>query len=135
MIKQLRVTVDGKVYAVTVEMLGEGIGSGVLPVGASPPPLAASSVPVASPVVVSVPAKPAVAPSASVGEVRSPLAGKVVAVDVKPGQAVTEGQQVMTLEAMKMNTYIYAPKTGRISAVQVNPGDAVEEGAMLMAIA
>jgi biotin carboxyl carrier protein len=135
MIKQLRVTVDGKVYAVTVEMLDEGIGSGVLPVGASPPSFGAASVPVASPVVVCVPAKPAVAPSAGVGDVRSPLVGKVVAVDVKPGQVVTEGQQVMTLEAMKMNTYIYAPKTGRVSMVQVNPGDAVEEGAMLMAIA
>lgn len=135
MIKQLRVTVDGKVYAVTVEMLDEGIGSGVLPVSASPTPLAASSALVASPVVVSVPVKPAVAPSAGVGDVRSPLAGRVMAVDVKPGQAVTEGQQVMTLEAMKMNTYIYAPKTGRVSTVQVNPGDAVEEGAMLMAIA
>ena len=131
MIKQLRVTVDGKVYAVTVEMLDEGIGAGVLPVGAPPPSLVAASLPV----VMSVPVKPAVAPSAGVGDVRSPLAGKVVAVEVKPGQAVTEGQQVMTLEAMKMNTYIYAPKTGRISTVQVNPGDAVEEGAMLMAIA
>jgi biotin carboxyl carrier protein len=128
MIKQLRVTVDGRVYAVTVEMLDEGLGSGVLPVVA-PPPLVMASVPVA------VPVKPVGASSAVPGDVRSPLAGKIVSVDVKPGQTVTEGQQVMTLEAMKMNTYIYAPRTGKVSAVQVNPGDAVEEGAMLMAIA
>jgi biotin carboxyl carrier protein len=135
MIKQLRVTVDGKVYAVTVEMLDEGIGFGGPPISASSTPLMASPMPLASPVVVSLPARPAVAPSARVGEVRSPLAGKVVAVEVKAGQGVTEGQQIMTLEAMKMNTYIYAPKTGRISAVQVNPGDAVDEGALLMTIA
>ena len=71
----------------------------------------------------------------SAGAIKSPLTGKVVSVDVKPGQDVNEGQQVMTLEAMKMNTYIYAPKTGRVSTVQINPGDAVEEGAVLMAIA
>ena len=41
----------------------------------------------------------------------------------------------MTLEAMKMNTYIYAPKAGKVSTVLVNAGDAVEEGAVLMAIA
>jgi biotin carboxyl carrier protein len=62
----------------------------------------------------------------------SPLAGKLVSIDVKVGQAVEEGTQVATIEAMKMNTYIYAPKTGRVAEVLVNPGDAVEEGAALM---
>jgi biotin carboxyl carrier protein len=66
------------------------------------------------------------------GAVVSPLAGKLVSIDVKVGQAVEEGTQVATIEAMKMNTYIYAPKTGRVAEVLVNPGDAVEEGAALM---
>jgi biotin carboxyl carrier protein len=68
------------------------------------------------------------------GAVLSPLAGKVVAVDVKPGMEVAEGAQVVTLEAMKMNTFVYAPKAGQVSAVHVNPGDAVEEGAALLTI-
>jgi biotin carboxyl carrier protein len=132
MIRQLRVTVDGKAYAVTVEMLDEGLSSGL------PPP------PAARPVVAPAPAAPAAAPvttgsastpAAGIGDVKSPLAGRVVAIDVKPGQAVNEGQQVATLEAMKMNTYIYAPRTGRVSTVHVQPGDVVEEGAMLLAIA
>ena len=120
MMKKLRVTVDGKVYEVTVEMLDEGIESSGLPVVA---PVAShiASAPVVAPVTPPAPTRPA----AVAGAIKSPLAGKVVSVD----------QQIMTLEAMKMNTYIYAPKTGRISAVQVNPGDAVEEDAVLMVIA
>jgi biotin carboxyl carrier protein len=130
MMKKLRVTVDGKVYEVTVEVLDEGIESGALPAVA---PVAShlAPVPVVAPVTPPAPAGPA----AVAGAIKSPLAGKVMSVEVKPGQDVKEGQQIMTLEAMKMNTYIYAPKTGRISTVQVNPGDAVEEGAVLMVMA
>jgi len=123
--KKLRVTVDGKVYEVTVEMFEEGIDPGGLP-AVAPVAFHLASAPVAAPIA---------APAVAAGAIKSPLTGKVVSVDVKPGQEVNEGQQVMTLEAMKMNTYIYAPKKGRISTVQVKPGDAVEENAMLMAIA
>ena len=130
MMKKLRVTVDGKVYEVTVEMLDEGIESGALP-GVAPVVSHIVSTPVAAPVTPPAP----VIPVAVAGAIKSPLAGKVMSVEVKPGQDVKEGQQIMTLEAMKMNTYIYAPKTGRISTVQVNPGDAVEEGAVLMVMA
>ena len=128
MMKKLKVTVDGKVYEVTVEMLEEGIESGGSPAAAPAAPSPAFARwrrPVCR--------RPRRPPRT--GDIKSPLAGKVVSVDVKPGQDVNEGQQVMTLEAMKMNTYIYAPKKGRVSTVQVNPGDAVEEGALLMAIA
>jgi biotin carboxyl carrier protein len=111
-------------------MLDEGIESGALPVAAH-----LAYAPVATPVTPPAPARPAAAPAAVAGAIKSPLAGKVMSVEVKPGQEVNEGQQVMTLEAMKMNTYVYAPKTGRVSAVHVNPGDAVEEGAVLMIIA
>ena len=132
MIKQLRVTVDGKVYAVTVEMLDEGLDF-------APPLFVSGARPLLAPVPVAPPAGPApvkaAAPSAGVGEIRSPLAGRVVSVEVKPGQAVNEGQQVLTLEAMKMNTYIYAPKSGRVEVINAHPGDAVEEGAVLLSIA
>jgi glutaconyl-CoA/methylmalonyl-CoA decarboxylase subunit gamma len=134
MTKNLKVTVDGKVYAVTVEMPEEGLVAGLPPAIVPAAPLAASA-PVPAPVIAPAPAKPAAPPATGPGEISSPLAGKVVSVEVKPGQDVTEGQQVMTLEAMKMNTYVYAPKAGRVSKVLVNAGDAVEEGAVLMAVA
>ena len=135
MTKHLKVTVDGKVYAVTVEVPDEAPLAS-LPPPIAPAPLAAiAPAPAPSPTPVAAPAAAAPAAAAGPGEIRSPLAGKVVSVDVKAEQLVTEGQQVMTLEAMKMNTYIYAPKAGKVSVVRVSPGDAVEEGAVLMAIA
>ena len=59
--------------------------------------------------------------------IQSPLAGKVVSLDVKPGTAVKEGDQVLTLEAMKMNTVIYAPAAGTVTSFCVAPGDTVAE--------
>ena len=61
----------------------------------------------------------------------SPLAAKVVSLDVQPGAAVKEGDQVMTVEAMKMNTVIYAPANGTVTSFAVKPGDTVTEGQTL----
>lgn len=116
--KKLRVTVDGKAYDVLVEILDE------------PPPEprhAAWSAPVAS-ARVEAPAAAAKSAPASPGAVPSPLAGKVVSIEVQAGQHVEANQQLLTLEAMKMNTYVFAPRAGTVEEVLVKPGDAVEEG-------
>lgn len=127
--KKLRVTVDGKVFNVTVEILDTPASP--VPTKLSPaapvPAVEAAPVVVAAPVAV---AKTAGGP----GEVLSPLAGKVVSIDVKVGQDVDEGQQVATIEAMKMNTYVFAPKAGKVSAVVAAAGTAVEEGGCLLVI-
>ncbi|MBD9270078.1 MAG: 50S ribosomal protein L10, partial [Akkermansia sp.] len=60
--------------------------------------------------------------------------GKVVSLDVAPGTAVKAGDQIMTLEAMKMNTIIYAPSAGTITAFCVSAGDTVQEGQPLAKI-
>jgi biotin carboxyl carrier protein len=123
--KKLRVTVDGKPYEVLVEILDEG----------SPPsrPASLPSAHVES-AHVSAPKSSAAAGSgpAVAGDVPSPLAGKVVAIDVKPGQQVEANAQLLTLEAMKMNTYVFAPAAGTVKEVLVHPGDAVEEGQVLV---
>jgi biotin carboxyl carrier protein len=129
-IRKLRVTVDGKAYEVAVEILGEAVPAASLP--PVRPPVA--SAPVAASAPAPAPAAPA-APAAGPGAVPSPLAGKVVSIDVKPGQAVAEGAQLLTLEAMKMNTFVYAPRAGTVAAVHVHPGDAGEEGAALLTLA
>jgi biotin carboxyl carrier protein len=66
------------------------------------------------------------------GDIPSPLAGKVVAVSVTVGQQVNAGDELVTLEAMKMNTYVYAPSAGTVAAVYVSAGDAVEENQPLV---
>jgi biotin carboxyl carrier protein len=123
--KKLRVTVEGKVYEVLVEILDEGTQT------AAPMPVAQTNVaqvtaPVSAPVIARASATP--------GDVVSPLAGKLVSIDVKLGDTVAEGAQVATIEAMKMNTYIYAPKAGKVTATLITPGDGVEEGTVVLRI-
>ncbi len=129
--KKLRVTVEGKSYEVLVEMLDDA-GAVAAPraaVQAAPVQAAVIAAPVAAPV-----ASTAAKGTAGADDIPSPLAGKVVSIDVQVGQAVAAGAQVATVEAMKMNTYIYASKAGTVAAVLVNAGDGVEEGTALLRI-
>ena len=133
--KKLRITVDGKVFDVSVELLDQVSSTTAAP---APAPVAApapaASAPVATPAPDPAPA-PAPAPAAAgAGDVPSPLAGKVVSLDVAAGAPVKAGDQILTLEAMKMNTIIYAPASGTLTAFCVNPGDTVQEGQALAKI-
>jgi oxaloacetate decarboxylase alpha subunit len=67
--------------------------------------------------------------------VTAPLAGNVVKVLVEPGQIVSEGESVIILEAMKMETSISAPNSGKIVAVKVQSGDSCAVGDTLVTIA
>lgn len=68
------------------------------------------------------------------GTLRAPLPAKVVAVVVTAGQAVTEGQPLMKLEAMKMEYTVRAPAAGVVSAVYYAVGDTVEADALLLSV-
>lgn len=124
MTRQVKVTVDGKVYEVEVEFLDEA------PAAVAPRPARASAV--AAP---AAPAPAASAPKATAsgapGEVTSPLSAVVVSIDVKPGDAVKAGQTLITLEAMKMNTLVTSPVDGKVAEIKVAAGDGVEEGQVL----
>ena len=134
--KKLRVTVDGKAYEVLVEILDEGQSSpadqrrSAWSAPASGAPGKVASAHVNAPPVTTAAHHAGAAP----GEVPSPLAGKVVSVDVQPGQKVEANTQLVTLEAMKMNTYVFAPAAGTVEAILVKAGDAVEEGQGLLKI-
>lgn len=134
MIKKLRVTVEGKAYEVQVEVLEES--GNQAPVAAPAPAPVAVPITPSTPVAAPSPAlsSPAPAAPAGPGVIASPLAGRVVAVNIQAGQDVKEGDQLLTLEAMKMNTFVFANKAGKISAIHVQVGDAVEEGQALIKI-
>src|SRR5579883_473296 len=136
MIKRLRVTVDGTTYDVTVEMTDEpGVPATVPPPLPQPPPVMTPSPPPAAAHSALPPSPPAPQSGpAAAGEVPSPLAGRVTAVVVTPGQNVKEGDHLLTLEAMKMNTFVFAPKTGKIAEIKIAVGDAVSENQVLMRI-
>lgn len=129
--KSLRITVNGKTYDVLAEILDDESASAPQPSLAAPV-RAAAAVPVAA----STPAPkvPSPASAAALGDVPSPLAGKVVSIAAPVGTTVTEGQVVIVLEAMKMNTEVTAPAAGTVKSVAVAPGEAVEEGQTLMTI-
>ncbi|TXR38866.1 oxaloacetate decarboxylase subunit alpha [Ectopseudomonas mendocina] len=110
------VEVNGKSFVVQVNEGGDI--EGLKPVGA-----AGGAAPAAAPV------------AAGGGEPQAaPLAGNIFKVLVQPGQVVEEGQLVIILEAMKMETEIRAFKAGTIGAVKVKVGDAVAVGDSLLTI-
>jgi pyruvate carboxylase len=59
------------------------------------------------------------------------MPGLVVGVAVKIGDPVRRGQKLMTLEAMKMETTLYAEQDGRVAEVLVKPGTPVEAGELV----
>jgi pyruvate carboxylase len=65
-------------------------------------------------------------------EIGAPMPGLIVSVAAQEGEEVTAGQKLFTLEAMKMETTVYADRSGKIQAVLVAPGAQVETGDVLM---
>ena len=111
------VEVEGASYTVTVSDGGDL--TGIAPIGG-----AAGTAPGAA--------------AAAVGggdPVPAPLAGNIFKVPVVPGQQVAEGDVIIILEAMKMETNIVAPKSGVVGSVSVKEGDSVAVGDTLLTIA
>ncbi|ASJ90370.1 acetyl/propionyl/methylcrotonyl-CoA carboxylase subunit alpha [Porphyrobacter sp. CACIAM 03H1] len=69
--------------------------------------------------------------SAADGAIIAPMPGKVIAVDVSEGQAVTAGQRLMVLEAMKMEHALTAPFEGVVEGLGVSAGGQVQVEAVL----
>jgi biotin carboxyl carrier protein len=64
--------------------------------------------------------------------VRAPIPGVIVAVLVHPGDEVTHGQELCTIEAMKMRNNIRSTRAGRIAEVLVIPGQTVNHNDPLL---
>jgi oxaloacetate decarboxylase alpha subunit len=109
------VEVEGSSYTVTVSEGGDV--SGIASVGAQAESANAS------------------APATGGEPVAAPLAGNVVKVLVKPGQRVSEGESILVLEAMKMETSVSAPMDGAIVEVIVKAGDSCSVGDVLVTLA
>ncbi|MBI5816196.1 MAG: sodium-extruding oxaloacetate decarboxylase subunit alpha [Nitrospinae bacterium] len=108
-----RVTVNGKVYDVKVDDMDPGSFTA---------PMAVAAV---------------TAPATAIAEgsaVKSPLAGSIFNILCKEGQKVDEGDLLIVMEAMKMETEVHAPMGGTVTSVAVNQGDKVESGDTLLTI-
>ena len=80
------------------------------------------------------PATPNAAPVGAGKTIKSPLPGIIISINVKEGQAVTRGQKVAVIEAMKMENDILAECDGTITAIHAAKGDSVLEGADIVTI-
>ena len=116
-----------------VEMQNSQLSEDNLPdVTTTAAPSAAPAAPVAT-----APAATEAAPSGA-GEgtpVKAPLPGVVTKINVSVGQQVKKGENVLVLEAMKMENNITAEADGTVSGIAVKAGDSVLEGAVLLTIA
>ncbi|MYL98850.1 ATP-grasp domain-containing protein [Novosphingobium sp. FGD1] len=72
--------------------------------------------------------------AAGSGAILAPMPGKVIAVDVSEGQAVTKGQKLLTLEAMKMEHTLTAPFDGVVAELNAGAGQQVQVEALLARI-
>jgi biotin carboxyl carrier protein len=126
--RPIQATVDGQPFEVWPEEETQA---------ATPAPLtaAAATAAAASPApprpVVTVAAKPANGASAA-SAITAPIPGVIIAVAVQAGATVRAGEELCTLEAMKMNNTIRAPRDGRISGVAVSVGQSVRQRQVLM---
>ncbi len=125
--KKFRITVEGRQYIVTVEDITEG-GSLIFPEpGSMHVPTTVTPTRAPTPHLAAVDVNP--------GDELSPLAGVIHSVDVVVGQAIREGDKLITLEAMKMITTVIAHRPGTVTQLFVKPGDVVEAGQRLLTVA
>lgn len=131
-----KITVNGKSYDVNVEPLAGAAAVAApqaAPVAAAP---VAAPVPAPAPQAAPAPvAAPAAAAPAGSTEVTAPMPGKVLRVLAKVGDTVSANDNLLILEAMKMENEIQAPCDGKITGVNVRKGDSVETAALLCTIA
>ncbi|EGQ9577193.1 oxaloacetate decarboxylase subunit alpha [Vibrio cholerae] len=115
-IESYSVKVDGVVY--DVEVGPQGQLTSVVPAGQKAAP------------------KPTVATTTQGAEaVAAPLAGTIFKIQVEQGDEVAEGDVLIVLEAMKMETEIRAARSGVIQELHVKEGDSVRVGASLLSLA
>ncbi len=113
------VTVDGNEYVVKVDDGGDV--TDLAPVNGAPMSFGGDSGNAGA-------ARPSPVAAGGGDPISAPLAGNVWKVLVQPGQAVNEGDVVIILEAMKMETEVRAPRAGTVGSVTATEGAAVKVG-------
>ena len=126
MTKKFRITVDGTQYEVEVEELGS---TAVRPAAPTPTTAPAKE----SPAKKAAPQQKNLAPGGA-GSINAPMPGTILQILVAEGDAVSSGQPLMVLEAMKMENNITATAAGTVKAIAVSPGQSVETGQHLLTV-
>jgi len=126
--RPITAVVDGEVFKVWPEA---GVETQHFASSMAAAPVAAPVVQVSAPAPAAAPKAPAVTGDKS-KQVVAPIPGTILSVNVKEGQDVSFGQELCTLEAMKMKSAIRANRAGKIAAIRVAAGDKVSQNQALM---
>ncbi|NLM37936.1 MAG: biotin/lipoyl-binding protein [Firmicutes bacterium] len=124
-----KVTVNGKVYEVSVEEVAQGnAGAAAAPSAGPIAPTPSAQTPA--------PAVAQASPAMGAGEkpLPAPLGGTILQINVQPGDKVKKGQVLLTMEALKMENEIVAPEDATIGQIFVKPKDAVNTGDPLLSL-
>jgi biotin carboxyl carrier protein len=122
------VKVNSKAYEVEVEEVGKPAAPAPLPLPAGP-----KAVPANIPQPAAAPAsKPQVQAAAGQKIVPAPMTGTIIKVLCQVGQEVKEGDVLLKLEAMKMETSLSTPVAGKVVDIRVKPGQNVSAGEALV---
>jgi len=70
--------------------------------------------------------------SKKIDTIKAPMPGLILEIIVKDGQDVTEGENLVILEAMKMENVITSPRDGKIKSIEVQQGDAIDKNALIL---
>lgn len=128
---EVKILDDPRREQVRVEVDGEAMIVGVEPVAVTPEPTAtvppSAGIPTAPPA----PAPVAGAPT-SERTVTAPLPGIIKSIAVRPGQRVEANEELVVIEAMKMDNVIRAPRDGTVETVHVTEGRQVAYGEPLL---
>lgn len=127
--KNLRITVNGTAYDVQVEDFGTSSAPAPVAAAPAPAPVAAAPAPAEKP---AAPATPTGAAGSVV--IAAPMPGTIVNVVVSAGQSVKAGDDLVFIEAMKMETPVKAPQDGVIATVDVSKGESVDSGKTLVTL-
>ena len=132
-----RVKVNNKEFMVEVGAdeagtIGGSIdGKSIKSTGEASPTMSAPAAPTPAPA----PSPVSEAASGNEQIITAPLAGNVFKLAVEQGQEVKEGDVLMVLEAMKMESEVRSPYNGRVSSIHIRQGDSVAVGAKIMSLA
>lgn len=71
--------------------------------------------------------------SKKVNDIKAPMPGLILEINVKVGDEVNEGDDLLILEAMKMENVLTSPREGIIKSIDVNQGETVDKNSLLIA--
>ena len=134
--KKYNIKVNGNSYEVEVDEIGgaPSVVSVAAAPAAAPAPAPAPAAAAPAPAAPAPAAASSAAPSAGATTVESPMPGTILNVIKNPGDAVTEGEVVLILEAMKMENEIVSTAAGTIDTIAVAKGASVNAGDLLFSI-